>query len=76
MRVLKIMEPQLKPGDRVRLDFATLAKLEGAAPLSSLKPSKKLGIVVRLEPPHAVVDWGIWAWPSRVHLSALIKVPS
>jgi len=75
-RILKIMELNLKVGDRVRLGFDALARLDGATPLHKMKPSKKLGIVVHIEPPYAVVDWGIWAWPQRVHHSALIKVPS
>jgi hypothetical protein len=70
------MELDLKVGDRVRLDFDALARLEGATPLYKMKPSEKLGIVVRIEPPYVVVDWGIWAWRQRVHHSALIKVPS
>ncbi len=72
---IKTMEFDLKVGDRVRLDFDALAKLEGATPLHKMKTSEKLGIVVHIEPPYVVVDWGIWAWPQRIHHSVLIKVP-
>ncbi len=65
----------LRVGDRVRLDFDALARLEGTTPLRKMRPSEKLGIVVRVEPPYVVVDWGIWAWPHRLHYSVLIRVP-
>ena len=70
------MDFNLKAGDRVRLDFDALARLEGVTPLRNMKPSQKLGIVVHIKPPYVVVDWGIWAWPQKVHHSALIKVSS
>lgn len=70
------MESDFKVGDRVRLDFDALARFHGTEPLHKMKPSEKLGIVVRVEPPYVVVDWGIWAWPYRLHYSVLIKVSS
>ena len=50
------MDFNLKAGDRVRLDFDALARLEGVTPLRNMKPSQKLGIVVHIKPPYVVVD--------------------
>ncbi|HIC92132.1 MAG TPA: hypothetical protein EYP21_08775 [Syntrophaceae bacterium] len=69
------MNFNLRIGDRVRLDFDALARFHSTEPLFKMKPSEKLGRVVRIEPPYVIVDWGIWAWPDRVHYSVLIKVP-
>jgi hypothetical protein len=70
------MELDFKVGDKVRLDFDALARFEGTTPIRKMKPSEKLGRVVRVEPPYVIVDWGIWAWPHRLHHSVLIKVRS